>query len=230
MCVSDCTLYKGCNAVNYIRSRLECELLNVTFPNDSLTDIDGSVYTKIDGWKKEKDGCTPNPCKVGHKCIPTMYNNHICLKFDAPCDVKPCKNNGVCRNKVNGYRCMCSGVYAGDNCEWNKHRYFTYSSGVISSPNYPSSYTNNLRYKYFVRVQAGQRIAMTFSRIDTEAKFDYVQVFDGSKLSDRLLLKYAGFSSSSITVQSTSNTMLMLFTSDGSNTASGFTATYSSHS
>lgn len=51
MCVKDCFLYKGCNAVNYNRIRLDCELLSVSFPGDKLTDMEGSFYTDIVGWK-----------------------------------------------------------------------------------------------------------------------------------------------------------------------------------
>ncbi|VDH92805.1 Hypothetical predicted protein [Mytilus galloprovincialis] len=227
--------------------------------------MEGSFYTDIVGWKMDKDQCTPNPCEVGQKCISAMYNNHICLSFDAPCDVHPCLNNGVCRNMVNSYKCICpngyhgndcentpcdvypclnngecrniiSGYicncpegYDGDNCEWN-NRLFTESSDILSSPNYPGNYTNNLKYKYFIRVQVGQRITLTFSRIVTEKCCDYVQVFEGSTISDSPLLKFSGSSSSSRTVRSTGNNMLVLFTSDGSVTGNGFYATYYSHS
>lgn len=51
MCVSDCFVYKGCNAVNYNRIRLDCELLSVSFPGDNITDMEGSFYTDIVGWK-----------------------------------------------------------------------------------------------------------------------------------------------------------------------------------
>ncbi|XP_063412315.1 fibropellin-3-like isoform X2 [Mytilus trossulus] len=222
MCVKDCSLYKGCNAVNYNRIRLDCELLSVSFPGDNITDMEGSFYTDIVGWKMDKDQCTPNPCEVGTKCISAMYNNHICLSFDTPCDVHPCLNNGVCRNMASGYKCNCQDGHNGDNCE--------YSSGIISSPNYPGNYENDLEYTYLIREQVGQRITLTFSRIDTEECCDYVQVFEGSTISDSPLLELSGSISSSRTVHSSSNNMLVLFTSDRSVTGSGFYATYYSHS
>ncbi|CAG2201056.1 unnamed protein product [Mytilus edulis] len=260
MCVSDCFVYKGCNAVNYNRIRLDCELLSVSFPGDNITDMEGSFYTDIVGWKIDKDQCTPNPCEVGKKCIPAMYNNHICLSFDTPCDANPCLNNGVCRNKVNGYICTCPNGYHGDHCEnkpcdvypcqnngactnivngytchcpenydsdncgWT-FRYLTGSSGKLNSPNYPGNYATDLKFRYVINVQAGHIIILTFSRIDTEDNFDYVQVFNGANTSYQRLMHFSG-SRSSYTVQSTSNTMLVVFTSDSSNTGYGFTATY----
>ncbi|XP_076089065.1 fibropellin-3-like [Mytilus galloprovincialis] len=116
MCVSDCMLYKKCNAVNFNRQKLECELLAVSYPGDNIIDRNGSSYTEIGGWKMDRDICTPNPCKVGQKCTRARDNHPICLKFDAPCDVNPCVN-GVCRNKVNDYRCICPDGYFGDHCE-----------------------------------------------------------------------------------------------------------------
>lgn len=53
---------------------------------------------------------------------------------------------------------------------------FTDSSGIISSPNYPGNYENNQEYKYLIREQVGQRITLTFSKIDTEECCDFVQV------------------------------------------------------
>ncbi|XP_071148137.1 cubilin homolog [Mytilus edulis] len=258
MCVSDCFVYKGCNAVNYNRIRLDCELLSVSFPGDNITDMEGSFYTDIVGWKMDKEQCTPNPCEVGEKCISAMYNNHICLSFDAPCDVHPCLHNGVCRNMVKSYKCICPHGYHGNDCEntpCDVHPCLNngvcrnmasgykcncqeghngdnceYSSGIISSPNYPGNYENNQEYKYLIREQVGQRITLTFSKIDTEECCDFVQVFAGSTISDSPLRKFSGSSNSSSTVRSTGNNMIVLFTSDHSVTGSGFYATYYSHS
>ncbi|CAG2233103.1 unnamed protein product [Mytilus edulis] len=98
------------------KQKLECELLAVSYPGDNIIDRNGSSYTEIGGWKMDRDICTPNPCEVGQKCIRARDNHPICLKFDAPCDVNPCVN-GVCRNKVNDYRCICPDGYFGDHCE-----------------------------------------------------------------------------------------------------------------
>ena len=52
MCVGDCMLFTGCNAVNYRRDKLSCELLTETYPENNPSHRLGSFYTKIHSWKK----------------------------------------------------------------------------------------------------------------------------------------------------------------------------------
>ncbi|CAG2243611.1 CUBN [Mytilus edulis] len=109
-------------------------------------------------------------------------------------------------------------------------RVLTSSTGSFSSPNYPHPYTNYLYCTYLIRVQSGQRINLAFTSIITEDKYDYLQVFDGSRVSDRRLLNFSGSIDNASIIQSTGNVILVLFTTDGSITERGFTATYTSHS
>lgn len=50
MCVEDCMLYNGCNAVNFKLEDLVCELLTVSYPGDSLSDSDGGYFTDLSDW------------------------------------------------------------------------------------------------------------------------------------------------------------------------------------
>ena len=52
MCVGDCMLFTGCNAVNYRRDKLLCEFLTETYPENQLSYRQGSFYTKIHSLKK----------------------------------------------------------------------------------------------------------------------------------------------------------------------------------
>jgi hypothetical protein len=51
MCVEDCMLYNGCNALNFKLEDLMCELLNVSYPGDSTQHVSilpKDNYTKSD--------------------------------------------------------------------------------------------------------------------------------------------------------------------------------------
>ncbi|XP_063411235.1 deleted in malignant brain tumors 1 protein-like [Mytilus trossulus] len=109
-------------------------------------------------------------------------------------------------------------------------RFLTSSTGSFSSPNYPHPYTDYLYCTYLIRVQSGQRINLAFTSIITEGNYDYLQAFDGSRVSDRRLLNFSGSINNTMIIQSTGNVILVLFTTDGSHTERGFTATYTSHS
>ena len=51
MCIKDCLLYKDCNAVNFWRNQLRCDLLQV-LPSNNHTFIGSQVYfSNISDWK-----------------------------------------------------------------------------------------------------------------------------------------------------------------------------------
>jgi len=52
MCVEECMLYNGCNAVNFKRNVLTCELLTLAYTGAQPTNSNGIYYTAIDTWSK----------------------------------------------------------------------------------------------------------------------------------------------------------------------------------
>ncbi|XP_052090824.1 neurogenic locus notch homolog protein 1-like [Mytilus californianus] len=118
LCVKDCTLYKGCNGVNYIRDGLTCELLSISYPDDKLVYGNGIYFTNITEWTQEVNRCYPNPCQEKTYCVEACYNQYVCVTFDVPCDSYPCINSGTCRNGVNRYTCICPSGYYGTTCQY----------------------------------------------------------------------------------------------------------------
>nr|CAH0107914.1 unnamed protein product [Daphnia galeata] len=100
--------------------------------------------------------------------------------------------------------------------------------GTIKSPNYPaSSYPNSSDYRWKIVTNPKTSIRLLFAFFETQEKFDFVSVYDGPTVNSRLLLEKSGLSTTPFTVNSSSNEMLVRFTSDETITLSGFLAVYS---
>ena len=52
MCVEECMLQNGCNAVNFRRNELTCELLTFEYTGAQPTYNNGIYYTAIDTWSR----------------------------------------------------------------------------------------------------------------------------------------------------------------------------------
>ena len=120
--------------------------------------------------------------------------------------------------------------------------------GTIKSPNYPASYSNSSDYRWKIVTKPNTSIRLLFAFFETQEKFDFVsvrnlphnleiekkfykftlkKVYDGPTVNSRLLLEKSGLSTTPFTVNSSSNEMLVRFTSDETITLSGFLAVYS---
>uniref|UniRef100_A0A2C9L6M9 CUB domain-containing protein n=1 Tax=Biomphalaria glabrata TaxID=6526 RepID=A0A2C9L6M9_BIOGL len=108
-----------------------------------------------------------------------------------------------------------------------QHSVLTDDFGYIASPGYPRSYPNNANYTWLIASNHGYRINLSIS-VTSEGSDDQVKVYDGQYLSSLLL--YTLYGTSSQNIRSTSNFMLIQFTSDGSiNDYKGFSAMYSTN-
>jgi hypothetical protein len=52
MCVEECMLHNGCNAVNFRRNGLTCELFTFAYTGAQPTYNNGIYYTAIDTWSR----------------------------------------------------------------------------------------------------------------------------------------------------------------------------------
>ncbi|XP_066263243.1 deleted in malignant brain tumors 1 protein-like [Branchiostoma lanceolatum] len=94
-------------------------------------------------------------------------------------------------------------------------------TGTVTSPNYPSDYGNNEYCEWTIAAPEGSTVRLMFDSLNLENGYDFLTIYDGDSDS---ALQLGRFSGSDIPVPSpsTSNMMLVRFTSDGSTTAQGF--------
>ena len=100
----------------------------------------------------------------------------------------------------------------------------TSAIGSISSPNYPNNYNNLDSVCWFLNPQSGSIVTLSFNTFETESHLDFVRVFDGPFMNSSQLLSASGNAPSSVT--SSSNAILIVFSSDSNNVYSGFQATF----
>ncbi|MEI8202145.1 MAG: C10 family peptidase [Bacteroidota bacterium] len=101
-------------------------------------------------------------------------------------------------------------------------------SGSFEDGSGNASYQNNLNCSWLIAPPSATNITLSFSRFSTEATNDVVNVYNGSTTSSPLLGSYSG-SSIPISITSTSGTMLVTFTTNGSAVADGWLANYTSN-
>ncbi|KAF1767213.1 hypothetical protein GCK72_007172 [Caenorhabditis remanei] len=101
--------------------------------------------------------------------------------------------------------------------------------GVITSPNYPQNYDNNLFCSYQLATLGSYKILLKFTGFITEYGRDIVQVYDGDSSDKPLLGTYSG-NLNPFNLVSTGNTMYVTFKTDRSAVYQGFTTKVLSYS
>ena len=120
-------------------------------------------------------------------------------------------------------------TYPGFIASFSSCTVLTSNSGNISSPNYPNDYNNMDSVCWVIRGRADYVIQLTINNLVTEQNCDFVRVFDGDSTHSPVLLNESGKPSwQSLTVPSSSNKMLVVFTSNANVVFKGFQANYDS--
>ncbi|XP_043934264.1 embryonic protein UVS.2-like [Protopterus annectens] len=108
---------------------------------------------------------------------------------------------------------------------------FMTSSGVFSSPNYPSTYPDNMDCTWVIITSPGKRIQLQMNAFRLQGGFnngcpnDYVTIHDGTHHTSPILGKYCG-DVAVPQVVSSRNEMMLQFHSDFTRGQTGFQAQY----
>lgn len=128
--------------------------------------------------------------------------------------------------RINAYKCLqCLGGQVATGCSGQTT--LTASSGTISDGSGSSNYTDNQSCSWLIQPSDGGKVQLTFSAFTTEATYDMVKVYNGTSAAAQLVGTYSG-STIPAQITSTGNALFVTFTSDASNTAAGWTATWTS--
>ena len=101
----------------------------------------------------------------------------------------------------------------------------TANTGTFSDRASGDVYGDNLDCRWLIQPTGGRRVTLSFTRFSTEQNVDFVTIYDGSTISDRVLGRFSGSSLPS-SVTSSGGAILVRFTSDAFVGTTGWTASY----
>ncbi|XP_035743302.1 cubilin-like [Vespa mandarinia] len=106
---------------------------------------------------------------------------------------------------------------------------FTSNVGSIHSPGSLSSYQANINCEWKIQLRPGEKIQITWQKFSleesTSCNFDAVEIYDGDSTNSPLIGRYCG-DIIPPTLKSSSNNMVIIFTSDWSFETEGFSLFY----
>ncbi|KAK1891689.1 CUB and sushi domain containing protein 1, partial [Dissostichus eleginoides] len=112
-------------------------------------------------------------------------------------------------------------------CEAPCGGHLTAPTGVLLSPGWPSFYKDSLNCQWVIEAQPDHAVKIHFDRFQTEVNYDTLEIRDGPSSSSPLIGEYHGTQAPNFLI-STSNVMYLLFTTDNSRSAAGFSIRYES--
>uniref|UniRef100_F6PKM8 CUB domain-containing protein n=1 Tax=Ciona intestinalis TaxID=7719 RepID=F6PKM8_CIOIN len=144
--------------------------------------------------------------------ISGIYSNRIYTSVGNTLTLRFTSDRSVTRSGFNA-------TFVGES---NYHLFVTKTKiQLITSPNYPNNYPNNVDCTWTITASDGMRVQLNLIRFSTERSYDYLTISsDGTQLA-----RNSG-TYSNITYTSIGNTLTLRFTSDRSVTRSGFKATF----
>ncbi|BHF63145.1 Bone morphoproteintic protein 1 [Sparganum proliferum] len=181
-----------------------------SFQFEEQSDCSSNYVEILDG----PSDASPVLCKVCGSSLPapiTSTKNSMTVKFVS--------DGGLDNNRFTArFKKMISCV-----------NYIKADNGDISSPDYPNNYPPNSNCIWRIEVPVGFSVLLTFKSFDleeeTDCRFDYLEIFDGSSECSPKLRRLCG-SRIPTAVSSSKNTMTVKFTSDSQVHQKGFKANF----
>ncbi|XP_068442403.1 CUB and sushi domain-containing protein 1a isoform X2 [Clinocottus analis] len=112
-------------------------------------------------------------------------------------------------------------------CEAPCGGHLTAPTGVLLSPGWPSFYKDSLNCQWVIEAQPDHAVKINFDRFQTEVNYDTLEIRDGPSASSPLVGEYHGTQAPHFLI-STTNVLFLLFTTDNSRSAAGFSIRYES--
>ena len=185
--------------------------LNWTASNDNVAvteyDVyqDGAVIATVNTTNRTVTGLTAN----------TSYAFKVRAKDAAG-------NVSADSNVVN----VTTSAVPADPC--NGGTILTADSGSFEDGSGNQNYANNRNCTWLIKPANGGTVTLNFDTYNTESGYDFVTIYDGENANATQLGRFSGASLPNQLV-STGNAMFVRFTTDGSVTASGWSARYTSN-
>jgi serine protease len=105
-------------------------------------------------------------------------------------------------------------------------KYFTHSEDEFTDGSGTQNYANFCDCRWIITVPQGKRIKLEFPEFDTQAKIDFVWLFDGEyAIPEDIIAKFSG-PNIPPTVTSATNKVLVWFVTDGTGTGKGWKLKY----
>uniref|UniRef100_A0A8C4ZUZ7 CUB and Sushi multiple domains 1 n=1 Tax=Gadus morhua TaxID=8049 RepID=A0A8C4ZUZ7_GADMO len=112
-------------------------------------------------------------------------------------------------------------------CEAPCGGHLTAPNGILLSPGWPSFYRDSLNCQWVIEAQPDHAVKIHFDRFQTEVNYDTLEIRDGPSTSSPVIGEYHGSQAPHFLI-STSNFLFLLFTTDNSRSAAGFSIRYES--
>lgn len=143
----------------------------------------------------------------------------------------------VCDSRFAGKDCgRCQSSYTGDDCDvWVSNgatcqpgpATLDAETGTVADGSGSSTYSNNLECRWLIQPEDAAVVILEFIDFNIERDYDYLTVYDGDSDRDSQLIRATG-SSLPDTLVSSGGSVLLVFTTDGSETRPGWDIEYTS--